>query len=102
VGTTMKKSMFAAVSAAFAISAVAAESDKVLSIDHITFAGVQYDLPTTQKSDGTVCVSYLSKTHHEGGKSVAAVAEHCERKGERQLVPPPVALNEERGSSVLR
>jgi hypothetical protein len=98
----MKKFMFAAVSAAFAISAVAAESDKVLLIDHITFAGVQYDLPTTQKSVGTVCVSYLSKTHHEGGKLVAAVAEHCERKGERQVLLPAVALNEERGSSVRR
>lgn len=98
----MKKIMFAMVSVAFAMSAVAAESDKVVSVDHFTFAGKTYDLPTTQKSDGTVCVSYLSKTHHEGDKAIATVAQHCERKGERHLAAPSLALNSERDSALQR
>lgn len=96
----MKKIMFAAVSIAFAMSAVAAESDKVVSVDHITFAGTTYALPTIQKSDGTVCVSYLSETHREGDKVVATVAQHCERKGDRHLVVPSLALNGERGGAL--
>lgn len=98
----MKKIMFAVISVALTMGAVAGESDKVVSVDHITFAGVKYDLPTTQKSDGRVCVSYLSETHQEGGKLVATVAQHCDRKGERQVFPPSIAHNEERGGGLRR
>lgn len=75
----MKRIIFAVAPVALAMSAIAAEPDKVLSIQRIEVGGAEIVLPTTQKADGTVCVSYLSEDLLADDKPIAKVSQHCER-----------------------
>lgn len=82
----MKNALFAVLACTVSLNAIAAESDKLLSIKHVTIEGTEIALPTTQKADGIVCQAYVSRTYREGGKLVAKIEESCAPR------PAPVAV----------
>lgn len=73
----MKKILFAVLAGLASMSVFAAETDSVLAVEHINIDGTNIALPSTQKADGTVCKSYVSETHREGGKLVAKIEQSC-------------------------
>jgi hypothetical protein len=76
----MNKIMFALLVGVVATSAIAAESEIVLSTHHITIDGKKIALPVTKKADGSVCKSYVSsiETRHNGGAPVVKIDQLCE------------------------
>lgn len=90
----MKKTLFAMLAYAVAFSAIAVDSETMLSVKHITVEGSEIALPKTQKADGTVCQAYVAEAHREGDKLVARIEKSC--------LPPTVASAAQVGDAAYK